>query len=73
MKIKCDQCNYSTKSVKSILKHKELHKAEHLRAEMTAEDEEAMDDGGEVEYMTEIDDATQQGWIELCSTFWYTL
>lgn len=39
---------------------------------MTAEDDEAMDDGGEVEYMTEIDDATQQGWIELCSTFWYT-
>ena len=40
---------------------------------MTAEDDEAMDDGGEVEYMTEIDDATQQGWIVWHSTFWYTL
>lgn len=59
MKIKCDQCSYSTKSVKSILRHKELHKAERLRGEMTAEDCEAMDDGDAVEYMHEIDEDSQ--------------
>jgi len=28
VRIKCDQCNYSTKSVNSILKHKQIHALE---------------------------------------------
>ncbi|XP_067940966.1 transcriptional repressor CTCFL-like isoform X2 [Watersipora subatra] len=45
VKIKCDQCTYSTKSVSSILKHKQSHRLEQRQAEYEQQLEE--DDGGE--------------------------